>query len=79
MGVTQLTFCSMLQKDEMGAVCGPSLSTCPCLSVLSHGTAAVLRQAGQVIGEAAAGGQLAPSHQTAVDCSIFLHLCPQNN
>lgn len=63
----------------MGVVCGSSLSTCPRLSVLSHGTDAVLRQTGQVIGEEAAGGQLAPSDQTAVDCSISLHLCPQNN
>ena len=55
----------------MGAVCAPSLSTCPCLSVLPHSAAAVLRHARQVIGEEAAGGQLALSDQTAVHCSIF--------
>lgn len=49
------------------------------LFVLPHRTAAVRRQARQVIGEEAAGGQPALSDQTAVDCGIFLHVCPQNN
>lgn len=44
-------------------------STYPYLSVLPHSTAAVLGQV--IVVEEAAGGQLAPSDQTAAPCSMF--------
>lgn len=80
MVVTQLTYVACWRKWRwVQFVLHHSLRG-PVKSVLPHSTAVVQRQARQVIGEEAAGGQIAMSVQTAVDCSVFLHSkCLQSN